>query len=35
MPEDKFICIWEKEVKMKMDAKTNDSTRVEKLFKVK
>ncbi len=32
---DKFKCIWLKEVKMKMDVKTNSSNRVEKLFIVK
>jgi DNA adenine methylase len=31
MPND-FKCVWEKEVKMKLDAKSNSEIRVEKLF---
>lgn len=32
-PED-FTCVWEKEVKMKLDVKSNTNKRVEKLFKL-
>lgn len=35
MPEDIFKCIWSKEVKMKMDVKSNIATRQERLFTVK
>ena len=37
MPEDKFECIWSKEVKVTLNAKGSmiNNKRVEKLFKVR